>query len=212
MTPRNEILAELAEIGSGLGNMPQAAPYRAPEGYFEALPALVMMRIKTEYVQSADEETAIISPLLASLKKESPLSVPEGYFEKLTANLPAEEAKTKPARVISFRANRVFRVAAAAVTVGLISLFAWMFLQSPGVGNQYALKQDTAADKQVQQKIEGMTDTDIATYLDANELTTMEERDVQVSDDDVTLMLAEVSDQELENYVELHGTVKEKFN
>jgi hypothetical protein len=40
----------------------------------------------------------------------------------------------------------------------------------------------------------------------------MEERDVQVSDDDVTLMLAEVSDQELENYVELHGTVKEKFN
>jgi hypothetical protein len=57
-----------------------------------------------------------------------------------------------------------------------------------------------------------MTDIDIATYLDINELTTMESRDIQVPDDDVTLMLAEVSDQELENYLKTHGTVKEKFN
>jgi len=212
MTSRNEIIAELAEIGSQLGNMPKTTPYRAPEGYFEELPALILMRIKTEHVQSADEETAIISPLLASLKKESPLSVPEGYFENLTPQIPTKEKKAETARVITFRADRLFKYAAAAVSIGLISLFAWVFLKTPGSDHQYAVNHDTAVDNQVQQKIEGMTDIDIATYLDINELTTMESRDIQVPDDDVTLMLAEVSDQELENYLKTHGTVKEKFN
>jgi hypothetical protein len=171
-----------------------------------------MLRIKTEDVESADEETAIISPFLASLKKESPLSVPQGYFENLTPGLPAAEAKKGSARVIAFRTDRIFRYMAAAVIVGFISLAAWIFLKSPDSADKYALKQDTTVDKQVQQNIGEMSDIDIATYLDVNELTTMEQRDVQVADDDVTLMLAEVSDQELENYVELHRPVKEKFN
>ena len=33
MTSRNEILAELAEIGSDLGTIPHAMPYHAPEGF-----------------------------------------------------------------------------------------------------------------------------------------------------------------------------------
>jgi hypothetical protein len=212
MTSRNEIVTELAEIGSQLVNMPNIVPYVVPEGYFEELPALVMMRIKTEHVQSAEEETAIISPLLASLKKESPLTVPDGYFETLAPKMPPVEKKPETARVISFNPDKLFKYAAAAVTVGLISLFAWLFLRTPSSDNQYAVNQDTTIDNQVQQKIEGMTDIDIATYLDINELTTMESRDIQVPDDDVTLMLAEVSDQELENYLKTHGTVKEKFN
>lgn len=212
MTSRNEILAELAGIGSDLGTIPHAMPYHAPEGYFEELPALVMMRIKTEDVDSAGEETAILSPLLASLKKESPLSVPPGYFEKLAANSPGPEAKKESARVIAFRTDRIFRYAAAAVIIGFISLAGWIFLKSPDSAKKYALKQDATVDKQVQQNIEKMSDIDIATYLDVNALTTMEQRDVQVPDDDVTLMLAEVSDKELENYVELHRPVKEKFN
>lgn len=216
MNPRNTIVEELEQMGSGLSRFEPINPYQVPAGYFNDLAEMVMMRIKAESATSAKEETAVLSPLLASLKKETPLYVPEGYFDNLAAGLSKNLApthETKP-KVISLNADRFFKYAAAAVTVGLISLFAWIMLQSPDADKAYALNNDTLIDEQVKETMGKLPDVDITTYLDINELTTMEQlpEDIQVNSDDVTLMLAEVSDQELQNWVETHGMVKENFN
>jgi hypothetical protein len=214
MNPRNTIVEELEQMGSELGRFQPINPYHVPAGYFDSLAEKVMMRIKAEAAVSAKEETAMLSPLLASMKRETPLSVPEGYFENLTSNIPKSSTQTGKTKVISLNAERFFKYAAAAVTVGLISLFAWIMLKPSDGDTEYALNNDTLIDKQVKETMGKLPDVDITTYLNINELTTMEQlpEEVQVNVDDVTLILAEVSDQELQNYVETHGMAKENFN
>ena len=156
----------------------------------------------------------MLSPLLATMKRETPLSVPEGYFERLATDLSKSSTPTGKTKVIRLNADRFFKYAAAAVTVGLISLFAWIMLKPSAGETEYALNNDTLIDNQVKETMGKIPDVDITTYLDINELTTMEQlpEEIQVKADDVTLILAEVSDQELQNYLETHGMVKENFN
>ena len=95
-----------------------------------------------------------------------------------------------------------------------MSLCAWIMLKPSAGETEYALNNDTLIDNQVKETMGKIPDVDITTYLDINELTTMEQlpEEIQVKADDVTLILAEVSDQELQNYLETHGMVKENFN
>jgi hypothetical protein len=112
MAQSNNILQELTQLGSPLAGFSRDEVYSVPKGYFEELPALVMMRIRTEGL-NAKEELEAISPLLSGLKKEIPLEVPQGYFDSI--------GKPK-ARVVSFTKAKWFRVAAAAVTTGVVFL------------------------------------------------------------------------------------------
>lgn len=214
MNPRNTIVEELEQAGSQLGRFQPINPYHVPAGYFDSLAERVMMLIKTGAGIPAKEETAMLSPLLASMKRETPLSVPEGYFERLATDLSKSSTPTGKTKVIRLNADRFFKYAAAAVTVGLISLFAWIMLKPSAGETEYALNNDTLIDNQVKETMGKIPDVDITTYLDINELTTMEQlpEEIQVKADDVTLILAEVSDQELQNYLETHGMVKENFN
>ena len=214
MNRRKEILDELKDAAPSLG-VDFQLPYKVPAGYFEGLAERILLRIRLENAQSAQEELEVISPFLSGLTKEMPFSTPEGYFDTLTPGIrvaPKEELR-KPARVVKmFQPQKTFRMAAAAVTIGIIGIAAWLFMREPAK-EQYATKTDIEVQSELKNKVGELTEYELAnfiagsTVLTAYDSTSLEE----INEDDVKLMLADIPDQELEKYLNLHS-VKEKFN
>lgn len=76
MKKGKDIAAEWEQIAPGL-HLPDEAPFRAPEGYFAALPEQVMQRIRAS-------EAVAVADILGTLPKASPLTAPApGYFSQL---------------------------------------------------------------------------------------------------------------------------------
>ena len=123
MNRRKEILDELTDAAPNLAGIDNQHPYRVPAGYFENLPEMILLRIKTENAGSVREEMDMISPLLGGLSKKMPFSTPDGYFESLAPQVTSSQKQAEPARVVKmFQPRRTFRMAAAAVTIGIIGI------------------------------------------------------------------------------------------
>lgn len=217
MTRGQDILEELQGISPELARIGLAAPYQeVPAGYFDKLAGEIMSRIKNEESASAGEEMAILSPLLSRLDRKTPFSVPKGYFEQLSPNISETRKEIKGAKVISMPAKRIFRYAVAAVAVGLITTFAWFFISGPRTKNdRYALKQDSAAEKLAIENISQISDNEIEYFIEGTSIISGFDQslaDLKITDEDMRLILTEISDQELETYLEQHIPSKEKFN
>jgi hypothetical protein len=108
---------ELGHLSSYLKSLPQENPYKVPAGYFENLEGKIMnaVRESSDY-QTIDEELESLSPLLNSLKEKNPYSVPQGYFEDLSTPV------IKETKVVSITNRKWFRMAAAAVVIGIVAL------------------------------------------------------------------------------------------
>ncbi len=99
MTKRDQILKELKELESSLGDI-QQPDYQVPAGYFDNFSAEMIRRIKALESSDAREELENLSPLLSALPKKAPYTVPEGYFSDMSKNIgvpvsdhiPADEA------------------------------------------------------------------------------------------------------------------------
>jgi hypothetical protein len=89
MNNRVTIQEELKALNSELPLEKGPEIYSVPEGYFENFAALMLQKIKAEQAESASEEIAVLSPLLAGLSKKMPYSVPGDYFSKNTEELSA---------------------------------------------------------------------------------------------------------------------------
>jgi hypothetical protein len=87
MTNRTTISTELSELNSSLVNHAPQNAYTVPEGYFEALEAAILRRIKALDATSAAEELSHLSPLLSLASKQMPYQLPSGYFESLEEQL-----------------------------------------------------------------------------------------------------------------------------
>lgn len=85
MTQRSHILQELEELNSRLPAADPGAsqPYQVPAGYFEALPGLLLQRIKALEASTVKEETTHMAPSLSHLPRTLPFTVPDGYFDQL---------------------------------------------------------------------------------------------------------------------------------
>jgi hypothetical protein len=70
-----------------------------------------------EDYQTSKEEIESLSPLLSSLKNTNPYSVPAGYFEALESKVEKKETK-----VISITKSRWYRLAVAAVLIGIVAI------------------------------------------------------------------------------------------
>jgi hypothetical protein len=90
MSSRKYIHDELRELNSTLPSHVKEPVFSVPEGYFENFAASVLMRLKQEEaVDSAADELASLSPLLAGLSKKMPYDLPENYFTTLSNDVPA---------------------------------------------------------------------------------------------------------------------------
>ena len=215
MTRRNDISQELQEISPGLAHLEPVNPYRVPAGYFESFAELILLRIRTEHVESAADEMQIVSPLLSGLKKEMPFSVPAGYFEKLARDVVVPVPAKKQAKVISMQPRKVFGYAAAAVTAGLIILLGFLYIKEPAKKEVGYAATENVTESQVIENINTLSETEIADFVEKGSNVYSIENSTgtgEIAGADVQLMLADISDNELEGYLETNIPGKEKFN
>jgi hypothetical protein len=176
------------------------------------------------------------SDILNKLKESSRelYTVPEGYFDSFPAQMlekavagedtshgseqwlvktPTAVAKAAPAaKVISISSTkRIFRYMAAAVVAGIIGLGAWLWMGKPGNAGNQVISQ---ADKNVLQKVQAISDSEMAVYMENSDLTATSDKLFAATDlselhsEAASLMLADIPDTELQHYLELHNSSK----
>jgi hypothetical protein len=80
MATNNNILQELQELESSLGNISQASTYKVPHGYFDTLAETILLRIKTMNATSSKEEAELLAPVFKHVPEKSPYTVTADYF------------------------------------------------------------------------------------------------------------------------------------
>ena len=115
---------ELELISPLLSNVSKEMPYAVPVGFFQDFGIAVMDRINGNVNhQTSKEEIESLSPLLSSVRKKNPYSVPSGYFDTLETSVEKNEAK-----VIFITYRRLYRVAVAAVVIGIVAIGGLLFI------------------------------------------------------------------------------------
>jgi len=114
----NDAKDELFYLSPFLSNVSKEIPYSVPAGFFQGLSEDVLKKISEhEDHQTSKEEIETLSPLLSSLKNKNPYSTPAGYFEKLETGIEKKETK-----VISITKRKWYRLAVAAVVIGIVAI------------------------------------------------------------------------------------------
>ena len=114
----NDANEELSYLSPFLSKVSREVPYSVPAGFFQNLSEDVLRKVSEhEDHQTSEEEIETLSPLLSSLKNKNPYSTPAGYFGKLETGVEKKETK-----VISITSRRWYRLAVAAVVVGIIAI------------------------------------------------------------------------------------------
>ena len=109
---------ELKYLSPLLSTVSKEMPYAVPAGFFQNLSDDLLKNISEhEDHQTSKDEIETLSPLLSSLKNKNPYSIPTGYFEKLEAGVEKKETK-----VISITNHRWYRLATAAVVIGIVAI------------------------------------------------------------------------------------------
>ena len=189
---------ELEVLSPLLGGLSKKTPFSIPQGYFEELPSNITDGAKA--IDLVNEELENLSPLMNSLKGVNVYEVPSGYFEELPDLLLQKAKQQQPAKLVSMKfTRRVMQYAVAAVMTGLIILGGIRVFNGPTV---------TPGES----SIASIPDTEIIQYLESNGdnvepvlTTTTEEESIDLSADDMKEMLADISDEELQQFVEQAG-------
>ena len=117
---------ELKYLSPFLSNISKEMPYAVPAGFFQNLSDGVLQKISEHPDhQIIEKEIETLSPLLSSLKNKNPYSVPAGYFENLETGI-----KKKEIKVISITRRRWYRLAVAAVIIGVVAIGGLLFIKS----------------------------------------------------------------------------------
>ena len=158
------------------------------------------MAADNDILRELGEQAPELTRLLGDTKKEAPYKVPEGYFESLKMpdfNIPANQT---PVRSISF-GTRVFKYAVAAAITGIIALTVWYTIQPTPIKNSVTLAKN---DSSSLTNIENVSEDEMEKYIDGDIfiLTYDPGNSVaDIKDEDLTLMLSEVPDNELESFL-----------
>jgi hypothetical protein len=124
---------ELAYLSPLLSNVSKEMPYAVPADYFQNFSDGMLQRLgeHTDY-QTSEEEIETLSPLLSSLKNKNPYSAPAGYFKKLETGILRKDSfgEKKETEVISITKRRWYRLAVAAVVIGVIVIGGLVFFRS----------------------------------------------------------------------------------
>jgi len=128
----NNAKKELSLLSPLLSNVSKEVPYSVPAGFFQNLSEDVLKKIsehedylrKESFGQTSEEEIETLSPLLSSLKNKNPYSTPAGYFEKLETGVVRKDSfgEKKETKVISITKRRWYRLAVAAVVIGIVAI------------------------------------------------------------------------------------------
>src|SRR5688572_113893 len=124
---------ELNYLSGLLSNVSKEMPYTVPAGFFQNPGDDIMQKINehTNH-ETSKEEIKNLSPLLDSLKDKNPYSVPAGYFESLATKVVRKDSlgEKEGAKVISITRRRWYRLAVAAVFIGVVAISGLLFIKT----------------------------------------------------------------------------------
>ncbi len=188
----NEIEAELSEISPVLGKSRiTVLPYVVPAGYFDHFAENLLQKIRMTELEDPHAELIALSPLLAGLDRKMPYRIPAGYFNEFRTDT-ASFRHTEPRLVRMRSGRRVTKYAIAAMVTGLIATAAFFTFNRSGAD---PLKE-----------LANVSSQDIANYLDAHDVhwvpgSTVQGASADFNDNDISDLLSNVSDSELEQYL-----------
>src|SRR5687768_12569424 len=198
---------EITLLSPLLSKLEKSGPFSVPEGYFQETPSNVVAGVKAlDFVHS---ELEIVSPGLLALKDRQVFTVPDGYFPALPAQI---LQKVKPAgKVIAGNFRRqVTRFAAAAAIIGLMAIGLLMFNRK----SETNLASNTLA-TELDSSLKNISDAAIINYIENNDVAIPEPANGSVANmqqEDLKEMLADVSDRDLETYLQAYGISEENLN
>ena len=196
---------EIRSISPLLAGLEKRNPFSAPEGFFDEMPTNVAAGIRAiDFVQS---ELEILPPPLSGAKGINVFEVPENYFTHLADNILLKVKPEAPVRKLSFR-SRVIRYAAAAAVVGIIAISAWLYNRTnsdDSAVNIAALNLDSS--------LQQLSDAEISNYVEVNLNVALPDPGKNAANDldpqDMHAMLADISDSDLEQYLEKYGIIND---
>lgn len=216
----------------------QSRTFQVPDGYFDGFAEQVLARIKggtTAGKAGADELPPIfsqisrvtpyhvpegywgeLSPLLAVARDRSAYQVPEGYFARLPERIIEKVAgPVTAARVIPMERVETGKVlkghwwqysSVAAIAACFLLIFSW-----PEAGNK---KVEGAMTPDVTQALQKVSDQEMQAYLDdqhslLTDPVNNSTATLDMNEGEVKSLLGEVSDNDLQLYMEEHGKAED---
>lgn len=206
---------ELEMISPLLSKISKKTPFSTPEGYFNDLTGNAIAGAKA--IDFVNDELENLPPVLASLRDKQVYETPKGYFGQLPGAILGKVSEVaKPANVVSMNfTRRVMRYAVAAVVAGIILTTGW-FLKNgnngtdPGPDETGIAKVDVNS---ISNEVAELSDDALENYLD-NQTYGAEVPVVasyEIDAEDMKEMLADVSDEELQQYVEKFNLTNEVY-
>ena len=177
MKRNSDIAQELKEISPAVSAITNDTVFKAPPGYFDALPDRLLTMAKAQTAGTGllpGEETNALSPLIASLKNKPVFSIPAGYFDTLPRSITEKLAASKKEAPV-FQINPGFksrkpiwlRYAAAAMVTGVIAVSALLLWNT--TADNYSNPSLSATENNnpqpVATQLPGVSDIDLAGYL-----------------------------------------------
>ena len=195
---------ELNLLSPVLGQLDKNSPFTTPDGYFSELSHNVVSGVQA--IEFVNEELENLSPMMGSLKGKVVYLVPEGYFEQFPTTV-LNTLRHPSAKVISLSfSRRVIRYAVAAAVIGVLALVTWIMV--PHAGNSGIEVAGTGTDTELKQKVKSVSDAEILNYTDDNSVALADATSATgaaIGEKDAKDLLADVSDEELQHYLEEHG-------
>ena len=187
-------MTELASLSPLLSGMSKQVPYDVPKDYFTELSDQALVGAKA--IEFVNEELENLSPVLTSLKAVNVYESPDGYFDALPQTILNKAKRQQSARVITMRPFRkIARYAVAAIFVGLMSVGGWL-MQKPA--------EPPMTIARIESGIQKASDEEILNFIQNNEGSIAEpmlNADEEMDSTDFKAMLADVSDNELEQFI-----------
>lgn len=183
---------ELENLSPLLSSLSKKLPYEAPAGYFSELSEHAVAGVKA--IEFVNVELENLSPTMSSLRSANVYEVPSGYFDSLADNVLKNVRQHRSAKVVSMNfGKKVMRYAVAAVITGLIALGGWL----------YFAPSTTTSIASIENKVKQVSEDEMMNFLENDALIAMESNSAgseQIDATDMKSMLADVSDEELEQF------------
>jgi hypothetical protein len=194
---------ELELLSPLLGKISKTNPFSSPDGYFTDISDNIIAGVKA--IDFVNKELENFSPVMIGLKNKQVYDVPEGYFDMAPALILQKALEQQPAKVISIGFGRkIARYAAAAVVTGIIVVAGYLY-QNKNAAPTTDIAAATAKipDQEIENFLNNNTVSLADTYADTVNTATVEETGTAA--DETKDLLADISDEELQKYVDQHN-------
>ncbi|MEP7278942.1 MAG: hypothetical protein ABI813_09890 [Bacteroidota bacterium] len=193
---------ELEMLSPLLGQIGKQSPFTPPEGYFNEFSDNIMAGVKA--VAFVNGELENLSPVMAGLKNTRVYEVPEGYFNTTASAIVEKVKQQQPARVVKVGFGRkIMQYAAAAVVTGILIYSGYKYSGTVStVSNGAASELSKVSDQEIENFLNNNTVSLADIGADTDMLNTTAAEDTVTNEDDTRDLLADISDEALQQYVD----------